>query len=112
MGFSRLDVDINFIAASEAGGGRVAAFWSSQSLKRATCPSRVCLRTSMYVKHPVARGSSMTRAPGPLPVSAATGQPLHPWHPCGSVPRYHGYISGTISTYILVSLTRFENLAK
>lgn len=65
MGFSRLDVDINLIAASEAVGGRGEAFWSSRSLKRATCPSRVCLRTSMYVKHPVARGSSLTRAPGP-----------------------------------------------
>lgn len=65
MGFSRLDVDINLIAASEAVGGRVEAFWSSQSLMRATCPSRVCLRTSMYVKHPVARGSPLTRASGP-----------------------------------------------
>lgn len=76
MGFSGLDVDINFIAASETDGGRVEAFWSSQSIKRATCPSRVCLRTSMYVKHPVARGSSLTRALGP-PV-LASGQLRHP----------------------------------
>lgn len=27
MGFSRLDVDINFIAAPEADGERVEAFW-------------------------------------------------------------------------------------
>lgn len=39
---------------------------SEQPLKRATCPSRVCLRTSMYVKHPVARGFSLTGAQGPL----------------------------------------------
>lgn len=67
---------------------------SEQPLKRATCPSRVCLRTSMYVKHPVARGFLLTRAQGPLSwplgsycnpgilVTVARGLELYP----GTVP--------------------------
>lgn len=87
MGFSRLDVDINFIAAPEADGGRVEAFWREGYLSVEGLLAYLDVRQT-----PCSKGVLIDQSSRP-PVLAA-GQLLHPWHPCHSVTlraisRYH-----------------------
>lgn len=99
MWFSRLDVDINFIAAPEADGGRVEAFWREGYLSVEGLLAYLDVRQT-----PCSKGVLTDQSSRP-PVLAA-GQLLHPWYPCNSVPvgascTQVPQARGTVLTYII-----------
>lgn len=90
MGFSRLDVDINLIAASGAGGGRVEAFRAA--IKEGYLSVEGLLAHLDVRQTPCSKGVLIDQSSGP-PV-LAPGQLLQPRHPCNcdsqprAIPRY------------------------